>query len=358
MKKEFKMFNTDFVAKEHKNPLVIYHGNCADGFSAAWCFYNAQDKWETTFDFHPGVYGEDIFNLVDLEDRNIYLVDFSYKREVIEKMLADYNCCITLIDHHKTAIEDLACFYDTNHPAWENRFATRFLAYVDLERSGAMLAWDFLHNTTRNSISMGNVNTPWGTIDKQDPSYVQPPLLLEHVQDRDLWKFKLDGTRPIQAGMFSYEYTFKNWDTMMCPDDKVAQITEKMRLWSQGAAIERKHFKDIRELIKLCARWMLISNVYMPVASLPYTMASDACHIMASEMAHPHSIPFPENKPEDMAIGVAACYYDTAEHRVFSLRSTEASGIDVSEIAKNFGGGGHKHAAGFKVKRSHWLAMD
>ena len=34
---------------------------------------------------------------------------------------------------------------------------------------------------------------------------------------------------------------------------------------------------------------------------------------------------------------------------VFSLRSEEG-GLDVSEIAKKFGGGGHKHSAGFKVK--------
>jgi nanoRNase/pAp phosphatase (c-di-AMP/oligoRNAs hydrolase) len=33
---------------------------------------------------------------------------------------------------------------------------------------------------------------------------------------------------------------------------------------------------------------------------------------------------------------------------IFSLRSTE-EGLDVSEIAKLYGGGGHKHAAGFKV---------
>lgn len=45
---------------------------------------------------------------------------------------------------------------------------------------------------------------------------------------------------------------------------------------------------------------------------------------------------------------VAACYWDTPEGRVFSLRSTD-TGPDVSEIAKAYGGGGHAHAAGFRV---------
>lgn len=46
--------------------------------------------------------------------------------------------------------------------------------------------------------------------------------------------------------------------------------------------------------------------------------------------------------------GVAACYWDTPNGRVFSLRSTE-DGPDVSEIAKSYGGGGHKNAAGFQM---------
>ena len=33
---------------------------------------------------------------------------------------------------------------------------------------------------------------------------------------------------------------------------------------------------------------------------------------------------------------------------IFSLRSGE-SGVDVSSVAKKFGGGGHKNAAGFSV---------
>jgi nanoRNase/pAp phosphatase (c-di-AMP/oligoRNAs hydrolase) len=40
---------------------------------------------------------------------------------------------------------------------------------------------------------------------------------------------------------------------------------------------------------------------------------------------------------------------------VFSLRSTE-EGLDVAEIAKQYGGGGHKHASGFRVPFGHELA--
>ncbi len=75
---------------------------------------------------------------------------------------------------------------------------------------------------------------------------------------------------------------------------------------------------------------MTIGGWDVPVANLPYTMSSDAGHRLAQ------GEPF------------AACYWDTPNGRVFSLRSTD-DGLDVSAIAKQYGGGGHEHAAGFRL---------
>ena len=312
----------------HKRPLVIYHGNCADGFSAAWCFWNSQEEAQISYDFHAGVYGEEI---PDVEDRVVYMVDFSYKADKVAKILELCNG-LYFIDHHKTAIEDLRQFAD--HP--------KFVTYTDLERSGAMLAWDFLHNTVwefpRTEYSTGYAKPKLvAGLNAFEQEYRVPPILLDHVQDRDLWKFKLEGTRPIQAAMFSYEYTFENWDKMM-----LGELKQKMELWKEGVAIERKHFKDIKELLEVTTRWMYINGVAVPTANLPYTLASDAGHALLEK--YPNA-PF------------AAVYYDTLTHRVFSLRSS-ASRSDVSEIAALYGGGGHRNAAGFKVDRMHALARD
>ena len=230
----------------------------------------------------------------DVAGRIVYLVDFSYKRDVVKAML-DSALRVTLIDHHKTAIEDLAAL-------------PGLFMYTDLERSGATLAWDFLF--------------------PDEPR----PLLLGHVEDRDLWRFKLAGTREIQAFVFSHEYTFEMWDRLMS-----ANQAELVQMTAAGAAIERKHHKDVAELVKVCQRRMVIAGYDVPVASLPYTMSSDAGHVMAQ------GEPF------------AACYWDTADNRTFSLRSAD-SGIDVSAIAAQFGGGGHAKASGFRVPRSHPLA--
>lgn len=272
-------------------PLVIYHGNCADGFSAAWCFWR---KYKDSADYIPGVYQSPP---PDVQGRDVYLVDFSYKRPVVEQMLESANS-ITLIDHHKTAIEDLQPL----------RVHPKLYWFCDLEHSGATLAWEYLY--------------------PDEPR----PLLLGHIEDRDLWRFKLPGTREIQAFVFSHDYTFDQWDKMMH-----ANQAELLKMTVAGAAIERKHHKDIKELITLCRRRMSIGGHVVPVASLPYIYVSDAAHAMAQ------GEPF------------AACYWDTANERIFGLRSAD-DGIDVSEIAKQYGGGGHAKAAGFKVPRDHELA--
>jgi oligoribonuclease NrnB/cAMP/cGMP phosphodiesterase (DHH superfamily) len=259
--------------------LVIYHGNCADGFGAALALYF---RFGENVQFHAGLHGE---TPPDVTGRKVLIVDFSYKRSVIEKMLETAEA-IFILDHHKTAADDLA---DLAH--------MRFHAFFDMNKSGAMLAWEWF---------MGSA----------------VPQLIHHIQDRDLWKFEYKGTREIQAALFSYPYDFKVWADIIA-----GPVTN---LIAEGTAIERKHFKDIRELLPQSQRIMVIGGHAVPVANLPYTMSSDAGHIMSE--GHPF----------------AACYFDAHNERRFSLRSAP-DGLDVGEIAKAYGGGGHKHAASFAM---------
>lgn len=278
-----------------KKPLCIYHGNCADGFGAAWVFNNYADR---EFDFHAGVYQQPP---PDCAGRDVYLVDFSYKRAVVEEIIK-VATRVVLIDHHKTAIEDLA-------PLIESK---QIEALVSLEHSGAVLAWQWFH---------GN--------------FAPPPAILRHIEDRDLWKFELAATREIQAAIFSYPYDFDVWTTLADSFDEHGNSN----LAVEGAAIERKHHKDIKELLGVTQRRMMIGGHNVPVANLPYTLVSDAAHQMAK------GEPF------------AACYWDTPKGRVFGLRSTD-EGMDVSEIAKQYGGGGHRNASGFTVPFSVAQSME
>lgn len=283
--------------------LVIYHHNCADGFGAAWVFHHHHRRQVTHRPYPEFIGGRYGYPPPDVTGRDVFLVDFSYKRPVIEDMLAK-AASVTLIDHHKTAIDELQDLGARDVPGQQPRLRW----YCDINRSGATLAWDYLF--------------------PGEPR----PLLLGHIEDRDLWRFKLAGTREIQAAVFSLPYSFDTWDKLMAGDahDLVALI-------AQGAAIERKHRKDVAELVITCRRRLVIAGHEVWAASLPHTMASDAGELMCQ------GEPF------------AAVYWDTADHRQFSLRSRDG-GLDVSDIAAAFGGGGHQHAAGFRVTRDHELA--
>jgi oligoribonuclease NrnB/cAMP/cGMP phosphodiesterase (DHH superfamily) len=263
-----------------------------DGFSAAWCFWR---KYGDEVEYMAGRF---YAPPPDVTGREVYLVDFCYPRDEVAAMLQT-AASVTLIDHHKTALEAVAGLAGLHE-------------FTDLERSGATLAWDYLY-----------------------PG--QPrPRLLEHVEDRDLYRFKLPGTREILALMFSYEYSFELWDRLMFVDQQ--QIKKMVE---EGAAIERKQRKDMAVLLRISKRRMVIGGYAVPVANMPSMMASDAGHEMAQGALF------------------SACYWDTAHGRKFELRSVagEAGGLDVSVIAKQYGGGGHEHAAGFTVPRTHVLAM-
>lgn len=295
------------------NPLCVYHSNCADGFTAAWVvnkFFNGN------VDFYPGVYQQQ--PPPETANRHVIFVDFSYKKEVMYR-LAKHTKGVLMLDHHKTAIDDLSGSDDifTDMTSYENELSWRRFIHdcyqdscegspsgriytlFDLERSGAGLAWDFFF-----------------------PKQARPKFV-DHVEDRDLWRFNLPYTREIQAAIFSFEYTFENWNQF---ENDAFFLT----LANQGRGIERKHFKDIKELLTVVTRPMKIDGQVVPMANLPYTLTSDAGHILAE--GHPF----------------AGCYWDTPAGRVFSLRS-RPEGADVSVIARKYGGGGHVNASGFTV---------
>jgi oligoribonuclease NrnB/cAMP/cGMP phosphodiesterase (DHH superfamily) len=267
--------------------MCIYHANCTDGFTAAWVvrkFFGGNEAID--IEFHPGIYGVEP---PDVTGKFVYLVDFSYRRDVIIEMAKKAEF-ITIIDHHKSAIADL------NGIETER---TNINVCFSIDRSGAGLTWRSFFG------------------DKE------PPKFLLHVEDRDLWKFELPGTREIMAYIFSHPYDFEVYDSFETADMEKVVI--------EGTAINRKLMKDVNELASMMVRRMTIDGIDVPAINANAFFSSEIGNILSK--GEPFSV----------------CYWDTPNNRTFSLRSAP-DGMDVSEIAFKFGGGGHKHAAGFKVK--------
>jgi len=268
-----------------KDIICIYHANCPDGFTSAWVVWKAL-KSKHNIEFIPGFYGE---TPPDVTGKTVFIVDFSYKRSVMEELVKKADRLVH-IDHHDSAIKDMKGFAASNFESFYS---------PDNTQSGAMLTWNYFFSDE------------------------DVPELVKYVDDNDRWAFKLPNPREIRANLASYEYTFENWD-------KLESQSLKDQL-SDGLAISRRFRKDINELLTTNVRRMNIGGYNIPVANVPKQFGSDICSILAKDE------PF------------SAYYFDGPILREFGLRSINGVGIDVSEIAKMYGGGGHKHASGFRV---------
>jgi hypothetical protein len=229
--------------------ICIFHSPCADGFGAALAVKMRFP--EADISFVPGVYGE---APPDVEGKHVVIVDISDDYDT--RVALSYKAAsILILDHHKTAMAALHRLpkepdAGVGGDPWEN-FHTEGAgvcmsqgmphigARFDMERSGARMAWDFFH--------------PHDSV----------PRMIAHIEDRDLWRFAIPNTREFQAYLFSLPYDFATWEqALRGADDPGAYPT----MIAEGRAIERKHHKDIAELLPLVRTTMVVGGVEVPVA--------------------------------------------------------------------------------------------
>jgi uncharacterized protein len=293
-----------------KPDICLYHFPCDDGFAASWV---VNRKWPDVV-LKGTNYGLP-FPEVDIDGRNILIADFSYKPDELARLSARAKS-IVILDHHKTADADLGDVRRLAGANCENVEAafdgmpepgTNVLAEFDMARSGASLAWQFCFPGEKM------------------------PELIRYVEDRDLWLMKLEHSRPLSLLLQSYPYDLAVWNELMLAFDDVDGA--QARVLAEARAIERFFDRRLAELVPTAVFKQIGKWKGIPVAYAPYAFASDLANALLK--AHPDA-PF------------AAVVVDAYGSRTWSLRS-EDSRQDVSEVARTFGGGGHRNAAAFRV---------
>jgi oligoribonuclease NrnB/cAMP/cGMP phosphodiesterase (DHH superfamily) len=285
-----------------KPDICIYHNPCADGFTAAWAVYT---RWPDV-EFVPGAYQAG--SMPDVAGKHVLIVDFSYKADVLRQM-AETAASITVLDHHESAERELLPLLEEGIIAGE----------FDMTRSGAKMAWDYCFPADQRN--------PFDCVSTH--GYV--PFLVRYVEDRDLWRWEMEDSRAVSAYIQMQGLDFKSW-TRLARD--LEDQTRYDSIVEIGSALVKKEERDIAGALKASKRRMRIAGYDVPVANVPYIMASEAGNILCK------GEPF------------AALYFDTADgQRSFSLRSDkdDPDAANVSLIAAQFGGGGHKNASGFRA---------
>ena len=286
-----------------KTNLVIYHANCADGFAAAWAAWlslgNADTEyvaWNYGTPVKPDIPYWNNFN-------RVFIVDFSFPRDQLV-LLCEMAEQVYLLDHHKTAQADL-----TN---WPDQPENLFIQF-DMSQSGAMLSWKYFH------------------------PYDKPAPLINYVQDRDLWRWELMESRAVNAYISTLKPDFNSWTAAN------ALIQNRFNTAVDfGEVLLEQHQKIVDDIVKT-ARPM---HFHFPDRDLnlsPMTgLAANCTGHFASDVGN-------ELAKKSGTFGATYCAEADGSIK-WSLRSI--GDYDVTKIAKFFGGGGHKNAAGFTLRET------
>lgn len=264
---------------------VIYHGNCNDGFCCAYIMHKVMPDAE----FIPFSYGKELdfdkFNTSDL----VYMVDFSFKKPVIEH-LSKLVKCIIVIDHHTTAEQEL------------KNLPKNVKCVFNMKHSGAYLVAE----------------------------YFQLPIdnMVRYTQDRDLWHFALEESKSINEYISLKPKTFQDWEHLEYDLENQLELV----ILIGGHLIDYKQ-RQIENSLKGA------NSTGFKVGERMYAVGAINSTVNFSEVAGELA------KIYDFGI----CWFKRTDGLYqYSLRSK--GDFDVSKIAQHFGGGGHKNAAGFESK--------
>ena len=261
--------------------LILYHAECDDGFGAA---YAAWLSLGDGAEYQPVTYGDRIAS-DRLTGRLVFILDFSFPPDVLGDM-AQHAAKIVLLDHHKSAAKQWT--YIEPVPNVELQF--------DMDRSGAQMAWDYFH-----------------------AGAARPPLI-DHIGDRDLWRFALADTKAFCAGLSLIPTSFESWqDAAANPDALISKGRTVLEVLQRQ--IDSALRKELRP-VTLCGHRGLAANAISNTSELGQAIAKRSGTFSLT-------------------------FFIKGDEAICSLRSVAP--FDVSVIATHYGGGGHAQASGFAV---------
>jgi len=193
---------------------------------------------------------------------------------------------LLVIDHHKSAEDNLR---GSNY------------AIFSMNKSGCALTWEYFH--------------------KREPM----PAILAYVQDRDLWKFELPESETINLYIATLPFEFDAWH------DEAVHPGFILRAFNAGSYIQSFRNGQIKAALRD------VRIMFWDIHEVPVLNASANVSEIGNELCRVYpAAPF------------SATYCDRKGVRSWSLRSV--GDFDVSEVARRYGGGGHRNSAGFATE--------
>ena len=276
--------------------ICVYHAACPDGFGAAWATWKA---WEGDGEFIArGHY--DRLSPHRVADSLLLFVDIAPGVDEL-RGLAEQADRVVVLDHHitnqkkfSTEPELVASLEDEGHEI-----------HFDMSHSGAVLTWRYLFPDARE------------------------PDLLRYIEDQDIWAWKLPDSAEVNAAISSYPQDFETWSVLADRDSS--------DLAREGVPIVRTDKVEVARAIR------------NPTAINLGDRRVESINARSRRSAIGHAL------AEREVFGQPwGCVYRIEGAKVQATLYSIGD-FDVSEIAGEYGGGGHKNAAGFNAPLETWL---
>lgn len=274
-----------------KDKVIILHHNDPDGYLSNY-LVRGHHPYDDIKSISMSYEKETPFDLIS-KHSTVYILDFSIPVEDMYKMIDIEGVKIIWIDHHKTSIDKYVGF------PW------RLDGIREIGKCGAMLTSMYLNRKEKN--------IPYDRV-------------LELVNDWDCWHFGKEDFDPSTKD-FIFGIQIEDLSQPKVWDDIYKDIHKYINC---GKTI-RKYNRVNDDYTNLKNGFEIIFEGYNCFA----------CNTIASTSEF-----FGQDKLDKYDILIPFCYLGKDKKWKHSLYSNKET-IDCSFIAKKYGGGGHRGAAGF-----------
>lgn len=258
--------------------ILFYHTD-NDGFGAAWAFHAYYPR---AIEYEEFEYGSQLPDVGRYD--HIIFCDVTPNLTDLDNLVMN-GTRVTILDHHASFAEHILNRYDN----FDN-----FQLVYDPNRSGCVLAYEYC--------ARANGRLPGTSV----------PLILQYVQDRDLWTWELESSREVNAGLGTYPKTFADWykaseDLIQVANVGKAILSHKTQICSMIAEQVQNMGRGIA-LLNCTAYWSEVADVVLR-----------------------------------SGYGTVFLYSIRRDGK----RKWSVRGNNARAYAEEFGGGGHDRAAGF-----------
>lgn len=291
-------------------------------------------------DFIPYNY-EDTIKIPEFrENEEVYIVDLSLTPVLMDKVIRpalEANAKVIHIDHHDTSVEVYDEYVKNNDFAVKS---DRYIPFFKTGFSGCLLTWIYTSMQDDEKIHPMDVDVdctedrvvfafyPEDKMKKRGDYKI--PDAIRYIDDNDVWRHKLKDTEAFKMGLGTVV------DKHPCSD-----------IWKDLLYSSNQH--ETSELVNTGIGIVKYQeNVNRGVFSFAFESN------ISEHKALCLNTPFGNSKIFGINIHtypICCKFHYDGINKIwrYSLYSSDLdeNAVDVSEIAKSYGGGGHKHAAGF-----------